>query len=55
MNIAKKVKCVHCNSQVEDNGACTCGKVKLTNGTITEGKLGSDYIDVSQVLLNETA
>jgi len=55
MNIAKKIKCVHCQSTVEDDGSCTCGKVKLTNGTITEGKLGTDYVDVSQVLLNEKA
>ena len=54
MNITKKVKCVHCQSVVEHSGACTCGKVKLTNGVITEGSLGADYIDVSQVLLNET-
>ena len=54
MNIAKKIKCVHCQSVVENEGKCTCGKVVLTNGTITEGQLGTDYVDVSQVLLNET-
>lgn len=55
MNITKKVKCVHCNSVVEENGNCSCGKVKITNGNITEGKLGTDYIDVSAQLLNEKA
>ena len=55
MIITKKVKCVHCSSVVEQNGNCTCGKVKLTNGVITEGSLGKDYVDVSAVLLNENA
>jgi hypothetical protein len=54
MNIAKKVKCVHCQTVVEQNGSCVCGKVKLTNGTITEGSLGKDYVDVSAQVLNET-
>ena len=53
MKIAKKIKCVHCQFVVEDDGSCNCGKVKLIHGSITEGKLGNDYIDVSQVLLNE--
>ena len=55
MKITKKIKCVHCQSVIEDNGACICGKVILTNGTITEGKLGADYVDVSAKLLNEVA
>jgi hypothetical protein len=55
MKIAKKVKCVHCQSVVEHSGACTCGKVKLTNGTITEGSLGRDYVDISAQLLTEYA
>ncbi|MFW6272627.1 MAG: hypothetical protein ACOC2U_02465 [bacterium] len=54
MNIVKKIKCVHCQETVEHNGSCSCGKVKMTNGTITEGKLGSDYLDVSAKLLNES-
>jgi len=54
MRLAKKVKCVHCQSVVETEGKCTCGKVKLTDDTITEGQLGTDYVDVSAKLLNET-
>jgi uncharacterized protein YbbK (DUF523 family) len=54
MVITKKVKCVHCSSVVEQNGSCSCGKVKITNGTITEGSLGKDYIDVSAQVLNES-
>jgi len=54
MIIPKKVKCVHCSSVVEQNGSCVCGKVKLTNGTITEGNLGKDYVDVSAQVLNES-
>jgi len=54
MIISKKVKCVHCGSVVEQNGSCVCGKVKLTNGIITEGSLGKDYIDVSAQVLNES-
>lgn len=53
MQINKKVKCVHCQSIVEHNGSCICGKVKVTNGTITEGILGKDYVDISAQLLNE--
>ena len=55
MQITKKIKCVHCQNIVEQNGACTCGKVKLTDGVITEGSLGIDYVDVSAKLLNEAA
>lgn len=53
MQISKKLKCVHCQTVVEQNGSCSCGKVKITNGTITEGSLGIDYIDISAQLLNE--
>jgi len=53
MKITKKVKCVHCQSIVEEDGSCSCGKVKLTKGTITEGRLGVDYVDISAQLLNE--
>jgi hypothetical protein len=53
MKITKKVKCIHCQSVVEENGDCNCGKVKLTNGIIIEGNIGKDYIDISAVLLNE--
>jgi hypothetical protein len=53
MKITKKVKCVHCQSIVEHNGNCVCGKVKLINGIITEGNLGKDYVDISAQLLNE--
>lgn len=55
MTITKKVKCIHCESVVEQNGSCSCGKVKLTNGIIIEGNIGKDYIDVSAQLLNEVA
>jgi len=53
MQIIKKSKCIHCGSVVEQNGSCNCGKVKMTNGIITEGILGKDYLDVSAQLLNE--
>jgi hypothetical protein len=53
MYLKKKVKCVHCSSIVEENGSCKCGKVKMINGTMTEGNLGSDYVDISAKLLNE--
>jgi len=55
MEIVKKIKCIHCETVVEQNGNCNCGKVKLTNGIITEGSLGKDYVDVSAQLLNEIA
>lgn len=51
----KKVKCNHCGFVVEyidkSSNQCTCGKVKVNSGSITEGVCGSDYIDVSQVLI----
>jgi len=55
MNIPKKVKCLHCHEVVEQNGSCACGKVKLVQGTITEGSLGKDYVDISAQILNEVA
>ena len=55
MKINKKIKCVHCNSIIENNGKCICGKVNMINGIITEGKMGADYLDVSAQLLNEVA
>jgi len=55
MNIKKKVKCVKCDSVVEENGKCECGNLVLEKGTIIlkEGKIGIDCIDVSPQLLNE--
>jgi hypothetical protein len=53
MIIEKRIKCVHCNSIIIETGNCTCGKVKVIKGIITEGKLGEDFIDVSATLLNE--
>lgn len=55
MKITKKVKCVHCQTIIEQNGNCVCGKVRLTNGVITEGALGKDFVDISAQLLNEVA
>ena len=58
MKIDKKVKCVHCNSEVTLNDTiveakCTCGAIVVTNGLVTEGAHGSDWVDISPVLLNE--
>jgi hypothetical protein len=55
MKINKKVQCNHCQSVIEENGSCNCGKIKMVQGTITEGNHGIDYIDVSAQLLNEVA
>jgi hypothetical protein len=55
MNITKKIRCLHCKTIIENNGVCVCGKVRLTNGVITEGSLGKDFVDISAVLLNETS
>jgi len=54
MNIVKKIKCVHCQTIIEENGVCKCGKIKIVQGTIIEGALGLDYIDISAKLLNES-
>ena len=53
MKIDKKIKCLHCESVITESGQCTCGKVKLIKGIITEGKFGVDFVDVSATLLNE--
>jgi len=58
--IDKKIKCVHCgqtlvmqtNIQTTVACTCSCGKVALTNGVVTEGAQGTDWVDVSQQLLN---
>ena len=55
MNIAKKVRCNHCGSVVETNGACSCGKVIVANNVVTEGVAVKDYTDMSAQLLNEVA
>ncbi len=56
--IVKKIKCVHCGQTLECKEAvciskCSCGKVAMNGGVITEGVQGSDWIDVSPKLLNE--
>jgi late competence protein required for DNA uptake (superfamily II DNA/RNA helicase) len=53
MKIIKKLKCNHCGSLIESHGKCSCGKVVLCENTIVEGKVGTDYIDLSPILLNE--
>ena len=53
MKINKKIKCLHCQNVVEENGKCECGIVILSNNIIVEGKLGIDYEDMSAILLNE--
>lgn len=57
MKINKKVKCLHCGQTLECNEqscnlVCSCGKVKLSGEIITEGVLGTDYMDVTPRLLN---
>ena len=53
MKITKKVKCNSCGSIVESHGKCSCGKIILCENVIVEGKVGIDYTDLSQQLLNE--
>ena len=58
MNIEKKVKCVHCNTELSVSdlvveAKCVCGKIVVTNGLVTEGAHGADWVDISPVLLNE--
>ena len=58
MNIEKKVKCVHCNTELQVSNLvveakCVCGAIVVTNGLVTEGAHGLDWVDVSPVLLNE--
>jgi len=58
--IDKKVKCIHCQQEIvmkyniktDVRASCSCGKVVMTNGVVTEGTLGTDWVDVSQQLLN---
>lgn len=56
--IQKKIKCVHCNQEITVDPLsttptkCSCGKITLNNGVITEGAQGVDWVDVSPQLLN---
>ena len=56
--IDKKIKCIHCDQEITVNPTatvpetCSCGKIALNNGIITEGAQGVDWVDVSQQLLN---
>lgn len=57
MKIQKKIKCLHCNKEIECNEGicvckCECGKVALNGEIITEGVQGVDYVDISPQLLN---
>jgi hypothetical protein len=57
MKIDKKVKCLHCGTIVQCNEdvcvrKCSCGKVSISGETVTEGAMGTDYVDVSAKLLN---
>ena len=57
--IDKRIKCMHCDLEMGVDPTstvplvCTCGKVSLNNGIITEGVQGTDWVDVSPQLLNE--
>ena len=56
MTIEKKYQCVHCGASIECTDGicsttCSCGKVKVTGGVVVEGRLGIDFVDVSQKLL----
>ena len=57
MKIDKKIKCVHCGNEIVvdglPEGRCACGTIVVTNGIITEGVVGTDWIDISPILLNE--
>ncbi len=56
--IDKKIKCVHCNQEMVVDATsvvvtkCSCGKIAMNNGVITEGAQGSDWVDISPQLLN---
>ena len=56
--IDKKIKCVHCGHifTVKSTDVvavkCQCGKVGVNNGVIIEGAQGTDWVDISQQLLN---
>ena len=58
MSIDKKVKCLHCKTELVSNPngiiiKCQCGKVYLKGKVIIEGIEGSDYEDITPILLNE--
>lgn len=56
MEIQKKIKCLSCGVVLvlndKLNNECNCGKVFIIEGHI-QGTIGTDYIDVSPILLNE--
>jgi hypothetical protein len=56
MEIQKKIKCLSCGAILVVNEGktdhCPCEKVIIVEGHI-RGILGTDYVDVSPILLNE--
>ena len=56
MEIQKKIKCLSCGTVIAvaegQNTYCSCKKVTIVEGHI-QGTLGTDYVDVSPILLNE--
>ena len=57
MNIPKRVKCLHCNEILnideKKNTKCSCGKITIVESTVVIGREGTDWVNISPVLLNE--
>lgn len=57
--MTKKIKCNHCGAIIVadkyDNNpkGCSCGKVTLIKESVISGVCGSDWTDVSPILLTE--
>ena len=57
--IDKKVRCIHCKGEMKLDSLstivvkCSCGKITMNNGVITEGAQGVDWVDISPQLLTE--
>jgi len=56
MEIQKKIKCLACGTIIivteGQNTNCPCKKVVIVEGHI-QGNIGTDYVDVSPILLKE--
>lgn len=55
MKIIKKIKCLHCNSEIEgENVKCVCGKVVIVENSVPSNLIKEvDYKDLTPKLLVE--
>ena len=51
MDLPVRVKCKHCGAVCEITDVCGCGKVVLSEGVVTVGVEGVDYVNLSPKMI----